>query len=333
MIDIKLSTCAPTWPWARQTPGGTLEWGGFRFHVDVPLKRCDAWVVFESLAQAEETLCPPERIIFIAGEPDSIGSYRKAFLGQFRWVLSGRNDIDHPGLLKIQQGHPWFVEKSFDQLLGMAPFPKTRDVCVISSDKAHTEGHRKRLDFVAALKEALGDRIDVWGRGIRSFDQKWDVLAPYKYAIVLENFAGPDFLTEKLPDALLAYCFPLYFGCTNTGRYLPPNSWLDVDIGDPQGAVALLSRLLADPGDYERRLPTIALARHHYLNNVQFFASLAGLLQPIFGMAESRPMPVLLYPNTEFEENPLELVVTGRRSPSLWQKAVLTLGRGRWWKN
>ena len=167
MINVKLSTCAPLWPWLRQLPGGQAEWGPFRFHIDSAIKECDAWVVFESLDKTETVECPPERVLFIAGEPDSIGSYQASFLNQFYTVVSGRRDITHPRQLRMQQGHPWFVEKSYDELLRLPPMTKTRDVCVITSDKAFTDGHKQRLAFVDSLKTALGERLDVYGRGIR----------------------------------------------------------------------------------------------------------------------------------------------------------------------
>ncbi|KQN74823.1 glycosyltransferase family 10 [Devosia sp. Leaf64] len=298
MIDIKLTTCAPNWPWARQTPNAQMEWGPFRFHVDKFVERCDAWVVFESLSQPEETICPPENVIFIAGEPDSVGSYKPAFLNQFAHVVSGRNDLDHGGQVRIQQGHPWFVEKTFDELASMQPFPKQREMCVISSDKAFTDGHRGRLEFVDKLKARFGDRIDVWGRGIRDFDSKWDLLSSYRFAIVLENYQGPDWLTEKLPDALLAYCYPIYYGCSNLERYLPENAYLRIDIEDPDAALNAIERLLNTPDVYEDSLGYIARARLYYLYNLQFFANLAIRLQTL--VVDRPPARLTLAPNSEF---------------------------------
>ncbi len=310
MLDIKLTTCAPNWPWARQTPKGRLQWGPFRFHVDQPVERCDAWVVFESLSAPDETVCAPENVVFIAGEPDSVGSYRQAFLQQFSHVISGRSDLWHDGQIRFQQGHPWFVEKSFDELAAMQPFPKQRDICVISSDKAFTDGHRARLEFVDKLKASFGDRVDVWGRGIRDFDSKWDLLSPYRFAIVLENYAGPDWLTEKLPDALLAYCYPIYHGCSNLERYLPDNACLRIDMGDPEAALKDIEHLLNVPDAYENRLADIADARLYYLYSLQFFANISTRLQAL--MVDGPAERIMLKPNADFpavvaQEAPVEM--------------------------
>ena len=302
MIEVKLTTCAPYWPWSRQTVGGRLEWGPFRFHVDTDIAVCDAWVVFESLSKSEEvTMCPPENILFIAGEPDSIGAYHHKFLQQFHHVINCRSDINHARQFKIQQGHPWFVEKSFDELVAMPPIVKTRDICVISSDKAFTEGHRKRVEFVQTLKDRLGDRIDVWGRGIRDFEQKWDVLAPYRYAIVLENLDAPDWLTEKMPDALLAYCFPIYHGCSNVHRYFNDEAYLRININDVESSLSAIETLLADPNDYGRRIAGVGRARLHYLHHLQFFANISNILQICISV-ERPSYKVSLNSNRQFVE-------------------------------
>lgn len=299
MINVKLSTCAPLWPWVRQMPGGRAEWGPFRFLIDCDVKDCDAWVVFESLEKTEITECPPERVIFIAGEPDSIGSYQTGFLKQFFYVVSGRKNLVHPRQLRMQQGHPWFVERSYDELLQLSPLVKTRDVCVISSDKAFTEGHKQRLAFVEVLKQKLGDRLHIYGRGIQDFESKWEVLSPYRYAVVLENFSGDDFLTEKLPDAWLAYCFPLYYGCSNVGRYFRDDAWIDIDLSQAEDAASIITKLINNPNDYEERLPAIIYARQQYLDHVQFFANLALILQAVFSSTSNQRQVVSLHPNSE----------------------------------
>lgn len=335
VLDVKLDTCAVGWPWSRQTPGGHLQWGGMRFAVDHARQQSDAWVVFEELANEQTVLCPADRTVFICGEPDSIGVYPEEFLAQFHWVISGRDDLRHPRQIRLQQGHPWFVEKSFDELAAMTSVPKTRSVCVVSSDKAFTEGHRERLRFVDALREGLGGAIDVWGRGIRDFERKWDLLADYRYAVVLENFAGPDFLTEKLADALFAFCVPLYHGCTNLGRYFDAtSSVIPVDLQDAKGTVDLLRRLIADPTDYERRLPGLIDAREWYLRHGQFFANLAAALQVVVGLSRREAEPITLRPRRAFSAARSEVEPMGAAS-SVGQETVLRAGGSGWrrfWK-
>lgn len=300
MIEVKLSTPAPDWPWRRQLPHAGDAWGPFRFHIDQQVADCDAWVVFESLGEEAVVTCPRDRMVFITGEPSSIGRYHPDFLAQFSHVVSGMRDLPHSQVLHLQQGHPWFVEHSFDELLAMQPGAKSKDVCVIVSNKAFTAGHEKRLAFVQALQDRLGGRLHVFGRGIRDFASKWQVLSDYRYSVVLENAQEPDFITEKLPDAWLAHCFPFYVGCPNVERYFPAGGYELLDFEAPDASAAKILRVLDDPLHYQRTLPSVIEAREFYLRNYQFFPNLACVLQSVLGASRLAAEPVTLRPSSYF---------------------------------
>lgn len=298
MVEVKLSTPAPNWPWARQTPGSSGCWGDLRFYVDQDIQRADAWVVFESLAAEARAECPPDRVVFVTGEPSSIGCYHPGFLAQFSHVVTGIPGLTHPNVIRRQQGHPWFVEKSFDELIGMEPPEKVSSICLIVSSKSFTPGHRERLAFTQALRSRLD--IDVFGRGIRDFASKWDLLAPYRYAIVLENAQEEHFITEKLPDALLAFCYPFYVGCPNAGDYFPAGSWQPLTFSDVEESVDLIHRCVGDPLHYARVLPAVGQAREHYLRQLQFFPNLQHVLEGVVRDSAQAARPVRLLPNAHF---------------------------------
>jgi FkbM family methyltransferase len=235
--------------------------------------------------------------VFITGEPETIGGYGQRFLDQFSHVVTGRRDLQHPGLIRRQQGHPWFVEKSYDELRAMQPPTKSADVCLITSAKLFTPGHRQRLQFALDLKARMGPRLDLWGRDLRDFDSSWDVLSRYRYAVVLENLAAPDWLTEKLPDALLAWCVPLYHGCTNLADYLPAGSWIDLASLDADAVAKQIDALLADPVDCDRRLQAVAAAREQYLERLQFFPNVAAIVRQLAAQPAEVRSPVTLYPD------------------------------------
>ncbi len=300
MPRVLLSTVAPQWPLKRQTPSNSGRWGAFNFAIDEPCSHADAWVVFESLDTARTVCCPPDRLVFVAGEPGTISNYHPEFLRQFSHVVISNQKIDHPQVWHRQQGQPWFIEKSFDELIMMQPIRKTKGACVIVSDKKFTLGHSKRLQFVDRLKACLGDRLDIWGRGIADFDSKWDLLKDYRYAVVLENTLEEDYLSEKLPDALLAFCFPFYAGCTNLDRYYPPGAYEQVDLDNPDGAVQKLLAVLDDEEFYERALPNILNSRHAYLNYEQFFPNLVSILQSIWSTSCQSSEKITLIPNKDF---------------------------------
>lgn len=49
---------------------------------------------------------------------------------------------------------------------------KTKLISVITSNKAFTKGHLKRIEFVEKLKAYYGDKLDVFGQGFNSFEDK-----------------------------------------------------------------------------------------------------------------------------------------------------------------
>lgn len=260
MIRVKLSTNFAEWPLIRQTPGRTGVWGNCRFLINEGVAECDYWVVYDDVVRPEVTRCAPENTLLITGEPPSVKTYPARYTAQFARVLTCQREIRHPGAMLRQQALPWMVgrryvketgrwseddTKDYDELAALTQPPKTRRLSVISSDKAQTAGHRQRLDFVLRLQEHFGTDIDVFGRGLRDFEDKWDALAPYKYHVALENGEFPNYWTEKLSDALLAGAYPFYGGCPNIGDYFPASVLTRLDLSDTAGAIRAIERGMA----------------------------------------------------------------------------------------
>ena len=198
MIRVKLSTNFPEWPLIRQTPGRAGIWNDCRFFINEDVAECDFWVVYDDVVRSETTRCPPENTLLITGEPPSVKTYHRRFLAQFGTVLTSHWDLVHPNIVNRQQALPWMVgcryvreagqwdtayTKDYDELSALPIVPKTKLLSVISSDKTLTPGHTRRLAFVEALKQRFGGGIDVFGRGIRDVEDKWDAIAPYKYHV------------------------------------------------------------------------------------------------------------------------------------------------------
>jgi len=80
------------------------------------------------------------------------------------------------------------------------------------------------------VKDYFGERIDIFGRGINEIEDKWDALDRYKYHIALENSVVEDYWTEKLSDAYLAGCYPIYYGCPNIEKYFDISSLARINI-------------------------------------------------------------------------------------------------------
>ena len=94
-------------------------------------------------------------------------------------------------------------------------------VCLITSGKDLSEGHRKRLRILSAIvaNRQLSSVIDIYGYGFKSFEMKYDVLRNYKYVIVIENEEKRDYWTEKIADSLILGQVIFYIGCDNIFDY------------------------------------------------------------------------------------------------------------------
>lgn len=292
MIRVKLSTDFPYEPIIRQTPGRRGIWGDCQFFIDSGASDCDYWVVYNGVLQPETAFCPPRNTILITGEPPSITNYSSAYASQFARVVSCHAHISHPQLILSQTGLCWHVgrvlidvnnhrsiiNRDYDDFKDSYALPKSKLMSVITSSKDFTEGHQKRLNFVRRLKAYFGEDIDVFGRGIREVDDKWDAVSPYKYHIALENSVYPYYWTEKLADAYLAGAYPIYYGCPNVEDYFPDGSYTRINIDDVEGSIRAIEECIRERR-YEESLDRIIEARNLVLDRYNIFALIASLVE------------------------------------------------------
>lgn len=309
MTTIKFIYPYPDWPVIRQTPGGSGIWKDYRFLINGDEEEYDFCVVFNSLLHNTEIVkCHPDNIIFLTGEPYSIRKYQKKFLNQFAHIVTCQKEVRHRDITYLHQGHPWFVNKSYDELIANKYVEKTKQISIVTSNKQFTKGHRKRYDFTMALKECFGDQIDLFGRGIRDFDDKWDVLAPYKYSIPIENDVCDDWITEKLYDCYLSHTFPLYYGSPNVNSYFSENSYLKIDINNLDHSKRTIESVLNDPLHYEKHLGHLIQAKEKYLNTYNIFPLIVDLIEAK-KLDKNRPKELITLQQNFFD--PYSLSVRG----------------------
>ena len=69
--------------------------------------------------------------------------------------------------------------------------------------------------------EAIKNRIDLYGRGIREIPSKLDALRDYMFNIAIENVSCDDnYFSEKIIDCFLTGTVPVYHGCIHIGEFL-----------------------------------------------------------------------------------------------------------------
>lgn len=258
--------------YACQTPGGAGCWGPLRLAKpgEVPALT----VVMEDLPDGmDPRQIDPANTLFLSREPP--------------WIRSGKSWLGVPGLqgLDYSSSHQacvWWVRADYDALTRLEyPF-KSKRLCTIVSGKRSAPGHRLRLDFLRKLVEVHPTRIDVFGRGLEkeSLGSAWkgpveDKLAAafdYAYCLVLENGVLENYFTEKLADAMLSWCYPLYWGCPNLADFLPEDSFLPLDISDPIGSIWRVIDATNHPPSMVQR-EALGIAREQLLNRYNLWST------------------------------------------------------------
>ena len=249
------------------------------------------------------------KVLITADPPDpAVLSYHypRPFLSQFDYVLTHTHAIPHPNLILGQTVLPWLVGSgarrgenyidhydeplllslSFNDFETHAP-QKTKLVSVVTSKETSLPGHRARLEFVAKLKEALGDQVDVFGRGINGFADKRDVLDDYRYHIAIENSVAENYWTEKLADPYLTLTFPIYHGCPNVADYFHHDAIRTINIYEPDQAIETIKDIIASDLAEKNREALIE-ARRQVLYDYNIFAVMARTAKDI--LAQNRPV-------------------------------------------
>ena len=324
MFTVKLS-CPEHWFWPleRQTPGQSGGWNNCRFLINQRVEECDFWVVFEHLDDTETTRCPARNTLLITGEPPSIREYSDKFVGQFAAAITCHKDFPCSELVLSQQGLPWHVgrrqrenshlswSKDYDELKSMSGVEKSRLISVISSDKALTPGHQRRREFVARLQEHFGERLDVFGRGVREIEDKWDALAPYKYHLALENSTTPHYWTEKLSDAFLAFSYPIYGGCPQVHEYFPEGSFTSIDMDQPESAIRSIEECLGNEF-WEDSQKVRVRARELVLDKYNLFAVIADFVEERIDTTELR-VKVRIRPDVSWQHKVIRSLMRVKR--------------------
>ena len=142
--------------------------------------------------------------------------------------------------------YPQFINKNFDFLNSLQYSNKNKLLSAIVSNK----NYPLRINFFKNLVKYYPDICDIYGYGwgkelgksykgclgeyhnknIKNKSNKYDGLEKYKYTICIENVSRKNYFSEKFTDAILSWCIPIYYGCTNISTYFPKDCYYEIDI-------------------------------------------------------------------------------------------------------
>jgi hypothetical protein len=204
--------------YTKQTPGNSGVWGDVEGVVNI--NDADYYVVLEGYSKQ----LPNNKTIYIKREPDFISTKKQNYTNNILWD-------------ETNCGITWWLNKNYDELKNMEYPNKTKKVSCIVSSK-----HNHRNNFVKNLIKN-NDSIELYGKGhdknyygqkykgVLNYDGncKFRGLVDYKFSVVIENSRQKNYWTEKLADAYLSWCKPVYLGCPNILEYFPKDSISIID--------------------------------------------------------------------------------------------------------
>lgn len=180
----------------------------------------------------------PEKILYFKWEPDEF------VFSKHMW-----NNV-HPSSHKFETNDTgilskWHINKSYDDLKKMDFPQKTKPLSWITTnlgDGTQTpdiqilEGHVLRMNFMKQFMQKHPGLLDLFGYRLEKhgskgeISNKWYALRDYRYAFTFENSSQQGYWTEKICDAILSGCMPIYWGCPNLEDFLPPGSFVRLDL-------------------------------------------------------------------------------------------------------
>lgn len=255
-----------------QTPKNSQRWGDIEF-TEEKVSACDYLIVLQRPPYDIEVTCPSGNVWLISQEPPV--DYFKFFTRSFRYfdkVFSYYDYPNHPFIKKMQPVLPWHVFKTYDELISISKdhlSSKTNDVAWVVSNKNGFPGQKARMQLRKYLQQSSFN-FNLFGRGFTPIHDKFDALFPVKYALAIENYSTDHYWTEKIADSFLSWSLPFYWGAPNLEAYFPRESFIRVDVNNPQETLDIIIKSIQD-NEWEKRLSAIEHARNLVLNNYQFF--------------------------------------------------------------
>jgi len=156
---------------------------------------------------------------------------------KYGWIIESRIII--PDVIEVVKTHYKEISESYDYIfthykeiydladnfIYLPPhgywiqepkiYPKSKTVSLISSNKRMGPGHDFRLNWVNKLR----DKVDIYGRGLKTMNRKEEALCDYMFSVTIENDQYETYWTEKILDCFVTGTIPVYHGAPDVSDY------------------------------------------------------------------------------------------------------------------
>tara|TARA_X000000368_G_scaffold410006_1_gene392839 strand:+ start:484 stop:1371 length:888 start_codon:yes stop_codon:yes gene_type:complete len=204
---------------------------------------------------------PLDKIIILQREPELLRTFKKENKLSFPYT-----SLNHAWT------HPEHMQMDYNMFSSIKYTPKTKNISSITTMRKHTPLCKQRIEFIQKFCKKYPNIMDVYGaqwdnslgssyKGELPFHNlngannrfsnnpdksKYVGLKDYKYSLCIENSCYDNYFTEKITDCLLSWTIPIYFGCTNISNYFPKDSYIWLDINDPN-SIDKLNEIIQKP--------------------------------------------------------------------------------------
>jgi len=212
------------------------------------------------------------KALLIHREPDFI---RKPIIDGYKFYITWQDAFC---------GVTWWLSSSYDELMSLKYPDKQRDIsCIVSGKHSHRNAF---VEHLVLKKQILPwnkkSNVDLFGRHLNAKlfksiykgpiesngNCKLEGLLPYRYSIVLENSQQHNYWTEKLADAMLAWCIPIYLGCPNIADFFDESV---IHVIDENTRYQDLEKIMSRPIS-KNQIKTLEKVRLKILNEFNIWA-------------------------------------------------------------
>jgi hypothetical protein len=276
-----------------QTPSEKGQWDRIKFTFD-PIDECDFLIIINRSLTSFRIKVPSENIWAIIQEPPT-EVFKNLHYGpsEAKKVFTTDTTLRGNRYLHSQPAIPWLIEYNYDTLVKMDVPTKTRSISCITSNKSFLKGHQSRLSFLNSIRDQIS--FDLYGYGFKEIKNKSEGLINYKYSIAIENYRNSNYWSEKISDCFLSFTMPVYYGCNTITNFFPPESIIQIDIGNPTESIETIQESIFNK-KWDKYIDAIVYAREKILQNYQFFPLMASYInkEPFHCLKKD----VMIKPNT-----------------------------------